>query len=172
MASVSRCALPPRPSVSLLSNTSISRNDFLHTLDHEMRRKLKDDEAVEAVAPPEIVDAEVGEQRDDRSSSLSDPEDEHDGSEAHDEVDGETLDGEQSIAQRSLEVDSEAETERLDQTPQKQRKHPDNLGRTPSKLSQTATADEDLSEPPSPIPAGAGAASSTSTIATTGKSRY
>ena len=80
-----------------------------------------------------------------------------------------TLDSEAVAAHRSLEVDSEAETERLDQTPQKSRKHADSLGRTPSKLSQAATADDDLSEPLSPVPIGPGAASSTSTVATTGE---
>jgi len=46
--------------------------------------------------------------------------------------------------------------------------HGDDVGKTPSKLSQAATAEDDLSEPPSPLPVGPGAASSTSTIATTG----
>ncbi|KAF7186955.1 Transcriptional regulatory protein DEP1 [Pseudocercospora fuligena] len=116
--------------------------------------------------------AEVGDQDDDRSSSLSEPEDD-------DEVDpvpGAAIDNtetfEELAAHQSLEVDSEAETERLDQTPTKLRKDADTTGKTPSKLSQAATADDDLSDPPSPIPAtGPGAASSTSTIETAGRKR-
>lgn len=114
--------------------------------------------------------AEVGDQDDDRSSSLSEPEDD-------DEVDpvpstaiANTETSEELAAHQSLEVDSEAETERLDHTPTKLRKDADTTGKTPSKLSQAATADDDLSDPPSPIPAtGPGAASSTSTIETAGE---
>lgn len=117
------------------------------------------------------VDAEVGDHlRDDRSSSLSDPEDLLDQSEGPNGVDSDAVEGEELPAAPLSEVDSEAETERLSQTPQKLRKLADNVGRTPSKLSQAAMADdEELSDPPSPLPAGAGAASSTSTVATVGE---
>ncbi len=117
----------------------------------------------------DFVEAEIGEQLDNRSSSLSDPEDDNHQVEKRSGEGIDMVDDQPPASQRSLEVDSEAETERLDQTPQKPRKHADSLGRTPSKLSQTATADEDLSEPPSPIPADVGAASSTSTVATAGE---
>ena len=112
--------------------------------------------------------ADTGDQPDDASSMLSDPEDEQDGIEEQDGIGNGTIDSDGQIAHALSEVDSEAETERLEQTPQKQRKHVDSLGRTPSKLSQAATADDDLSDPPSPVQIGAGAASSTSTIATLG----
>ena len=117
----------------------------------------------------DTANADTAEQQDDRSSSLSDPQDEQDDHEELEGVDEDTLLGEQLSAQRSLEVDSEAETERLDQTPQKLQKQADLLGRTPSKLSQAATAEEDLSEPPSPLPMGVEAASSTSTVGTIGE---
>jgi hypothetical protein len=115
--------------------------------------------------------AEVGEQADDRSSSLSEPEDDNGDAEEQIGIDDDMVDGDGVVAHRSLEVDSEAETERLDQTPPKLRKHANSLGRTPSKLSRTAaTVDEDLSDPPSPLPTGAGAASSTGTVTTAGES--
>lgn len=111
--------------------------------------------------------AEVGELPDDRSSSLSEPDDEQDLAELDNGGIGQVQDGEQLEAQRSLDVDSEAETDRLDQTPQKSRQHADSIGKTPSKLSRAATVEDELSEPPSPLPRDAGAASSTSTVATT-----
>lgn len=113
-------------------------------------------------------DAELEEHHDDGSSSLSDPDDDNEDAEHESGVDEDTLLADDVAAQRS-EVDSEAETERLDQTPQKLRKHADSLGRTPSKLIHAATAEEDISDPPSPLPTGVGAASSTSTVATAGK---
>ncbi|KAF2161778.1 hypothetical protein M409DRAFT_27834 [Zasmidium cellare ATCC 36951] len=117
---------------------------------------------------PAAADAEVGDDNDDRSSSLSDPIDEED-EEEHANGIKETI--AQTSVHQSLEVDSEAETERLDHTPDKTRKQGDNAGKTPSKLSQAATADDDLSDPPSPIPVGPGAASSTSTVETAGQKR-
>lgn len=173
MASLSaRRALTPRPSISPLSAASRTRTASPDAGDNTAMRAMADFEDAEMESAIDAADAEVGGQHDDRSSSLSEPEDEHDGSEEQGGVYEDMLDGGALAAQRSLEVDSEAETERLDQTPQKLRKHPDNLGRTPSKLSQTATADEEFSEPPSPVPVGAGAASSTSTIATAGELRH
>lgn len=64
----------------------------------------------------------------DGSSELSEPDDEID-DEAHENgvEDLELSDDEAAAAQKSLEVDSEAETERLDQTPHRQRKHADVL---------------------------------------------
>jgi hypothetical protein len=103
---------------------------------------------------------------DDRSSSLSEPEDEED--------DFPTDAGPPAAlaAHASLDVDSEAETERLDQTPEKARQQMLH-GKTPSKLVHTSTVDDDdalddLSEPPSPIPTVPGGASSTSTTDNTG----
>ena len=159
---------PARPSISPLSNTSrIVASSPIAARD----ASVKDFDRLEHSMADDDIDnvAEVGEPQDDRSSSLSEPEDEHGDAEDEDGADVDTLNGENVVTQRSLDIDSEAETERLDQTPQKLRKHADSLGRTPSKLSQAATAEEDLSEPPSPLPIGAGAASSTSTVATAGK---
>jgi len=123
-------------------------------------------EALDAADRPE---AEIGDIPDDRSSSLSEPEDVDDDEEGLRYV----VNGARSVnlppAQKNLEVDSEAETERLEESPQKIRQHADSIGRTPSKLSKAAGVEDDLSEPPSPLPAGTGAASSTSTIETAGK---
>jgi hypothetical protein len=110
----------------------------------------------------------------DHSSSLSEPDDDDD------EEDARLLDlkyrallaaeqqQQQHNTNQSHDVDSEAETERLDQTPTKLRKHADSTGRTPSKLSHAAAVDE-LSDPPSPLPARANGTSSTSTAETLGK---
>ncbi|GAB7357029.1 hypothetical protein MBLNU459_g7855t1 [Dothideomycetes sp. NU459] len=89
---------------------------------------------------------------DDRSSSLS----EFDGS-FDEQDDQDELTGPAPLSpQRVDEADSEAETERLERTPQKPWKSAD-VGRTPSKLNQESTFDDDLSEaasspeaPPSP----------------------
>lgn len=75
---------------------------------------------------------------DDRSSSLSD----FDAS--SDEQDRNTYPAPLS-PQRADEADSEAETERLERTPQKPWKSID-VGRTPSKLNQESTYGDDLSE--------------------------
>lgn len=170
---------PVRPSISPLSSASktlksspiTTRDSTIHDIEAQFNSEMGVDEDDMG------VEAENGDGDDGRSSSLSDPEDDdEDEEEGEDDEEGdeeEEGDGvELSASQRSrkeLEVDSEAETERLDQTPQKLRKHPDTMGRTPSKLSQAATADEELSDPPSPLPVGVGAASSTSTVATAGK---
>ena len=108
---------------------------------------------------------------DDGSSELSEPDDDMDEETHGNGLDGDLSEDETATAQKSLEVDSEAETERLDQTPQGQRKQADAMGKTPSKLSQAATVEDELSDPPSPLPAGPGAASSTSTTAGTLMSR-
>lgn len=100
---------------------------------------------------------------DDVSSGLSEPED--------DERDDEMMNADAHgtlHARRDGYIDSEAETERLDQTPNKARKTQNGDGRTPSKLAAVDPADNDLSDPPSPLPAGPGAASSTSTTAASG----
>ncbi|GAB7365141.1 hypothetical protein MBLNU230_g6229t1 [Neophaeotheca triangularis] len=115
--------------------------------------------------------AEAGDQVDDRSSSLSEPEDDD---EEEDRINGDSSSLARAVERRvrasveNNEDDSEAETERLEQTPQKPRNRADGTGKTPSKLSQAAQLNEELSDPPSPIPAGAGAASSTSTVAPAG----
>ena len=178
MSAVSRttthqATTPLRPSISPLSTVSrANKSSPTATRDATMHESeaLED---VDLLHATDAADAEIAEHLDDGSSSLSDPEDENENENEHPEqhngIDDDTADDEQLLAQTSLEVDSEAETERLDQTPQKLRKHADSLGRTPSKLSQAATAEEELSDPPSPLPAGADAASSTSTVATAGE---
>lgn len=111
------------------------------------------------------TDTGLADDMDDRSSSLSEPDedDEGDGDGLNRKTNGEAL------SHTVPDIDSEAETERLDQTPQKLRQQADSAGKTPSKLKQTATLDDDLSDPPSPLPAAEmGGASSTSTVATTG----
>ncbi|KAK4540786.1 hypothetical protein LTR36_008863 [Oleoguttula mirabilis] len=135
---------------------------------------MADLEAVEDAELGDITDiaaADVGEDQDDRSSSLSEPEDEQDEEEPQNGLIAAPEESLELTAEKSLDVDSEAETERLEQTPQKLRKHADSVGRTPSKLSQAATVEDELSEPPSPLPLDVGAASSTSTIGTAGKKR-
>lgn len=133
--------------------------------------KLKD---IETPAMDDAHDADLGDHHDhdDRSSSLSEPDEDIDDLDPHGVIDGDMSVLKALPASRSLEPDSEAETELLEQTPKRLHKHVDNLGRTPSKLSQTATADGELSEPPSPLATGIGATSSTSTGATAGKLRY
>ena len=123
-------------------------------------------EALDAADRPE---AEIGDIPDDRSSSLSEPEDVDDDEEGLRYVANGARGVTLPTAQKNLEVDSEAETERLEESPRKSRQHADSTGRTPSKLSKAAGVEDDLSEPPSPLPTGPGAASSTSTIETAGK---
>ncbi|EMC93227.1 hypothetical protein BAUCODRAFT_26551 [Baudoinia panamericana UAMH 10762] len=158
-------ASTPRPSVSPLSTASRANKSPITP-----RKMAVVEDAVEEGADADnavLADpTEIGEQHDDRSSSLSEPDDEQDLT-AHEL---EAIDG-TDVAQRpargvALDVDSEAETERLENTPQKPRRLSDAIGKTPSKLSQAATAEEELSDPPSPLPVGAGAASSTSTVMT------
>lgn len=163
-------ASTPRPSISPLSTFNRSPEAARDVAMGE--NAAQEDVEVDNTA---AATAEVGEleDEDDRSSSLSEPEDEQETAENADASNQVVGDGDQLDAQRSLDVDSEAETDRLDQTPQKLRQHADSIGKTPSKLSRAATAEGELSEPPSPVPtAGPGAASSTSTIATTGELAY
>ncbi|KAI6798147.1 hypothetical protein KC361_g3519 [Hortaea werneckii] len=108
----------------------------------------------------------AAEEDDNSSSSLSDPEDDFDDEEQQNGAEREQRAGESLGAHKSMDVDSEAETERLDQTPQKAQKQLDAVGKTPSKLSQAATAEDELSDPPSPLPAGNGVGSQASTSAT------
>ena len=112
---------------------------------------------------------ENGDLADDRSSSLSEPEDDHDEVEESHIAVLEASAQERAAEQLVLEDDSEAETERLDVTPQKSQKHIEDIGRTPSKLSQAVTMEDELSDPPSPLPLDTGAASSTSTVGLMGK---
>ena len=160
---------PVRPSISPLSTASkppksspIATRDAITKESDVFEHVATDDEV-------DIGDTENGGPQDDGSSSLSDPDDDNDDAEHEVDENEDALIGEDIAPQRS-EVDSEAETERLDQTPQKLRNHGDSLGRTPSKLSQAAMAEVELSGPPSPLATGVGAASSTSTVATTGES--
>jgi hypothetical protein len=123
----------------------------------------------EALEDADRPEAEIGDIPDDRSSSLSEPEDVDDEDEGLNYVANGSRGVALPLAQKTLEVDSEAETERLDESPHKSRQHADDVGRTPSKLRKAAGVEDDLSEPPSPLPTGPGAASSTSTIETVGK---
>ena len=132
-------------------------------------KEIVADEHEEAIESSESGDAEAGEHHDDRSSSLSEPEDDNDDGEDDDAVAEDAFNADDAAAHQLLDYDSEATTERLDQTPQKLRKHADSLGRTPSKLNQTSATVDELSEPPSPLATGVGAASSTSTVATAGE---
>ena len=134
-----------------------------------MRDVELDQLGAEALDAADLPEAEIGDIPDDRSSSLSEPEDVDDEEEGLRYVANGARGVNLPLAQKNLEVDSEAETERLEESPQKTRQHADSTGRTPSKLSKAAGVEDDLSEPPSPLPAGAGAASSTSTIETAGK---
>lgn len=142
---------PNRPSVSPLSD---HRGSVL-------------DVASDPTAQLEDEDVDIG---DDGSSSLSEPEDDDD----EDDFPTDTIPPAAHAAHASLDVDSEAETERLDQTPEKARQQAQ-AGKTPSKLVHTSTVDDDdalddLSEPPSPIPTVPGGASSTSTTDNAGAS--
>lgn len=159
-----------RPSASPLSTTSKTAKPSLIAAKDAKMKILLAQEHEEAIETSDSGDADAGEPLDDRSSSLSEPEDDHEDIVEDDAVAEDALNGDDDAAARQLlDYDSEATTERLDQTPQKLRKHADSVGRTPSKLNQTSTAMEELSEPPSPLAAGAGAASSTSTVATAGE---
>lgn len=131
------------------------------------------DADLDASDPPvQLDDGDVGaDVADDGSSSLSEPEDEDD----EDNFLTDAGPPAALAAHASLDIDSEAETERLDHTPEKARQHTQQ-GKTPSKLVHTSTVDDDdalddLSEPPSPIPTVLGGASSTSTTDNAGKKR-
>lgn len=106
---------------------------------------------------------------DDGSSVLSEPEDDPDIDAQQTQPHHVLATPEELSAHQSLEVDSEAETERLDLTPHKARKPLEDIGRTPSKLGHAAALEDELSDPPSPLPTGLGAASSTSTTDTLGQ---
>lgn len=161
-------ASTPRPSISPLSTASKPNRSPIATRDIAMTEaEVQGDAEVDAAII--TADAEVGEEPDDRSSGLSEPEDEQDEAERQHGAMVEREEPGHLRAQKSLDVDSEAETERLEQTPQKLRKHADSIGMTPSKLGQAARAEDELSNPPSPLPVGVDAASSTSTIATLGR---
>lgn len=151
----------PRPSISPLSAKASPvavRDATLHSID-----------IPQGTHSGNTNGAEIGDQDDDRSSSLSEPEDDEDIDPVRSSGVDQVVVSEELAARQSLEADSEAETERLDHTPTKLRKDADTTAKTPSKLNHAATADDEFSDPPSPVPpAGPGAASSTSTIETTG----
>ncbi|KAK1809005.1 Transcriptional regulatory protein, partial [Friedmanniomyces endolithicus] len=163
-------ASTPRPSISPLSTASKPNRSPELTRDTAIGIAVAQEDA-DLDITADGTTAENGDLQDDRSSSLSDPEDEQDEDEGLDKTDRSGGQAVQLVAQRSLDDDSEAETERLDNTPQKLLQHADGLGRTPSKLSQAATAEDELSEPPSPLQMDVGAASSTSTNGTLGTKR-
>lgn len=142
----------PRPSISPLSNAFDSVKGSPSVTRHSAVADLDTGDAVPQRG--ELLD----EDEKDDSSLLSEPEDDED------DDDNESID---NRARRKDDVDSEAETERLELTPRHLREVA-NTGRTPSKLSRMEQPDEDLSDAPSPIPADAGAASSTSTLANGG----
>ncbi|KAK3675497.1 hypothetical protein LTR78_004580 [Recurvomyces mirabilis] len=160
----------PRPSVSPLSTASKPNRSPELTRDILMSGTTLLEEA-ELETEAAANGAENGNFADDRSSSLSEPEDDHDEVEQSRTAILETSAQEQVAGQLLLEDDSEAETERLDVTPQKAQKHIEDVGRTPSKLSQAVTMEDELSDPPSPLPLGTGAASSTSTVGIMDKKR-
>jgi hypothetical protein len=161
-------ASTPRPSISPLSTASKPNRSPIATRDGLMSEVVLQEAAVANATSP--AEADVGEhQDDDGSSSLSEPDDEQDDEFPPFNTMRDAEEEERPAVQPSLEVDSEAETERLDQTPHKARQHADSMGKTPSKLSQAATLEDALSDPPSPLPTGVGAASSTSTMETAGK---
>ncbi|KAK0925056.1 Transcriptional regulatory protein [Friedmanniomyces endolithicus] len=163
-------ASTPRPSISPLSTASKPNRSPDLTRDTAIGIAVAQEDA-DLDITADGTTAENGDLQDDRSSSLSDPEDEQDEDEGLDKTDRSGGQAVQLVAQRSLDDDSEAETERLDNTPQKLLQHADGLGRTPSKLSQAATAEDELSEPLSPLQMDVGAASSTSTNGTLGTKR-
>ncbi|KAM0718889.1 hypothetical protein Q7P37_005961 [Cladosporium fusiforme] len=159
----------PRPSISPLSTASKPpKGSPIATRDATMRDSDLDQNNAEALDNGDLA-AEIGDIPDDRSSSLSEPEDldEDDAGLAY-ATNGASAAHPLPVP-KSLEVDSEAETERLEESPQKLRKYAESVGKTPSKLSKTVGVEDDLSEPPSPLPTGPGAASSTSTVDTAGK---
>lgn len=142
----------PRPSISPLSNAYESTKNSPSLLRSGAMANGGGD--AEDNEPVTVDDAE---EKDD-SSELSEPDDD----------DGDELLQPSDIrhAMRKDDIDSEAETERLDLTPRHAREAGDSaIGRTPSKLSKVAQQDDELSEPPSPLLQEIGAASSTSTIA-------
>ncbi|KAK4560741.1 Transcriptional regulatory protein [Recurvomyces mirabilis] len=157
----------PRPSISPLSTASKPNRSPELTRDILMSgTTLLEEAELEKEAA-----AENGDFADDRSSSLSEPGDDDDEVEEPPNAATEALAQEQAAVQLLLEDDSEAETERLDVTPQKAQKHIEDVGRTPSKLGQAVTMEDELSDPPSPLPLGTGAASSTSTVGVMDKKR-
>ncbi|KAK5731836.1 hypothetical protein LTR17_011048 [Elasticomyces elasticus] len=149
----------PRPSISPLSTANRSPE--------ATRDTVLNNDAMQAEADNGIH----GDLQDDSSSILSDPDDERDDFVSANAAIGNRTPQPQLVAQSTKEDDSEAETERLENTPQKLFQHADSTGRTPSKLSQAATVEEELSEPPSPLQMNTGAASSTSTVGPIGKKR-
>lgn len=160
-------ASTPRPSISPLSVASKPNRSPKATRMAIPALALAPDVEAETTAATDPAD--TGELDDDRSSSLSEPGD--DDLEEPDEAMGSmgrTMGSATAAAHDSLDVDSEAETDRLGSTPQKTRPQADANGKTPSKLSHAAAAEDELSEPPSPLPMDTGAASSTTTIATAG----
>lgn len=135
------------PSISPLSTASRAN------IDHEresqlspigLRRSLEPSYTSHDAHPAHVDVVVQQDDDDDRSSSLSD-------------FDGSSDEQDDPIPQADPaplsplppdEADSEAETERLERTPQKPWKSVD-VGRTPSKLNQQSTYDDDLSEPAS-----------------------
>lgn len=108
---------------------------------------------------------------DDRSSSLSEPDDDPDEEMQFNALTASRRSALNDVAPAASEVDSEAETERLEQTPRTVRRRAGSMERTPSKLGQPMPLDDDLSEPPSPLPAEPGGDSSTSNGIPAGKKR-
>ncbi|KAF2718176.1 hypothetical protein K431DRAFT_287910 [Polychaeton citri CBS 116435] len=156
----------PRPSISPLSTASAPPK---HSPGSHSLRLLDGDATDDRSLAATGTDA--ANEDDDRSSSLSDIGDDDEDLEAEQELRNAMARSRPRSITPTDDVDSEAETERLNETPQKRHNLIDTNGRTPSKLSQAAVLDEDLSDPPSPLPVDPAAASSTNTIATTGIKR-
>ncbi|KAI6952667.1 hypothetical protein KC355_g13929, partial [Hortaea werneckii] len=111
-------ASTPRPSISPLSTTSRANRSPMASREATMGDSaLRNTEANTATA--NHGNYRAAEEDDNSSSSLSDPEDDLDDEEQQNGVGEEQRAGESLGAHKSMDVDSEAETERLDQTPQK-----------------------------------------------------
>ncbi|KAK6421705.1 Transcriptional regulatory protein [Oleoguttula sp. CCFEE 5521] len=143
----------PRPSISPLSTTSkpaksspaLTKNSMAREEEATHGSKTLNGTAANGDDMDDLDDLD-----DNRSSSLSEPDD--DDEDLEEELEDETDDALGKFTAPMLaEIDSEAETERLEETPEKLRKLAENTGRTPSKLREAATVDTQLSDPPSPI---------------------
>nr|OQO21901.1 hypothetical protein B0A51_10518 [Rachicladosporium sp. CCFEE 5018] len=154
----------PRPSISPLSTTSKPAKSSPALTKNSMAREVDTTQSSKPLNGIAAHGDESDDLDDSRSSSLSEPDE--DDEDMEDELEDEPDEVLSEIAAPIPgEVDSEAETERLEETPEKQRKLAESTGRTPSKLREATAVDTQLSGPPSPILVDAGAVSSTSTLA-------
>lgn len=131
------------PSISPLSTTSRTHADYFVAHNQPLKSPTPQLKAMDLSPTAQDVEPVVDtimrdDDRDDRSSSLSDFEGNFD-----DQENNHT--NKHPSPPRLEEADSEAETERLERTPQKSWINPD-TGRTPSKLNQETTIDDHMSE--------------------------